>query len=320
MIAARWRLGLSAALMASLTAVLTACGGGGGQIEPFRPTRMLSFGDELSYISPAGQKHSINDFKRAADGSLLSPLAPDCTLQPIWTQSMAAAYGLVLAACNPDNLQVTTAVYAQPGAKVADLRTQIDQHLANGTVGPKDLITVYAGQNDVLEQYARYPATTEQQIRDELASRGRALADQVNRLANANGRILVLTINNLGESPFGQAQKAANTDTDRAALLTRMSESFNSAMRLRLLNDGRLIGLVLSDEAVSQAYRFPSAFSVANVTTAACNVALPDCNVNTLVTDANASTWLFADATRVGPVGHRRLYEAAVARSSNNPF
>jgi outer membrane lipase/esterase len=176
------------------------------------------------------------------------------------------------------------------------------------------------GQNDVLEQYARYPAATEQQIRDELASRGRALADQVNRLANANGRIVVLTINNMGESPFGQAQKSANTDTDRAALLSRMSEAFNTAMRLRLLNDGRLIGLVLSDEAVSQAYRFPSSFGLANVTSAACNVALPACTVDTLVTNANASSWLFADATRLGPSGHRRLSDAAITRAINNPF
>lgn len=320
MIAARWRLGLSAALMASLTAVLTACGGGGGQIEPFKPTRMLSFGDEMSYLTPTGQNYSINDFKRGTDGNLLTPLVADCTARPIWTQSMATQFGLVLAACNPDNKPVTTAVYAQPGAKVADVRTQIDQHLASGTVGPKDLITVYVGQNDVLEQYARFPASTEQQIRDELTARGRALADQVNRLANANGRILVLTVNNLGESPFGQAQKTANTDTDRAALLTRLSETFNTAMRLRLLNDGRLIGLVLSDEAVSQAYRFPSAFGVTNVTTPACNVALPGCTVNTLVTDANAGAWLFADATRLAPVGHGRISNAAITRAINNPF
>lgn len=320
MIAARWRLGLSAALMASLTAVLTACGGGGGQIEPFVPTRMLNFGDEMSYLTPTGQNYSINDFKRGTDGNLLTPLVADCTARQIWTQLMASRYGLVLAACNPDNKPVTTAVYAQPGAKVADVRTQIDQHLASGTVGPKDLITVYVGQNDVLEQYARFPASTEQQIRDELTARGRALADQVNRLANANGRILVLTVNNMGESPFGQAQKAANTDTDRAALLTRLSETFNTAMRLRLLNDGRLIGLVLSDEAVSQAYRFPSVLGVANVTTAACNVALPGCTVNTLVTGANAGTWLFADATRLAPFGHGRLYEVALVRASNNPF
>lgn len=320
MIAARWRLALSATLIASLAAVLTACGGGGGQIEPFKPTRMLSFGDELSHLTPTGQNYSINDFKRGADGNVLTPLVADCAARPIWTQSMATQFGLVLAACNPDAKPVTTAVYAQPGAKVADVRVQIDLHLASGAVGPKDLITVYVGQNDVLEQYARFPAATEQQIRDELTARGRALADQVNRLANANGRVLVLTINNLGESPFGQTQKAANTDTDRAALLTRLSESFNTAMRLRLLNDGRLIGLVLSDEAVSQAYRFPSAFGVANVAAGACTVALPGCTVNTLVTDANAGSWLFADATRVGPAGHARLANAAITRAINNPF
>ncbi len=316
MIAAQWRLAVSATLIA----VLAACGGGGGQIEPFRPTRLLSFGDEASVITPAGLKYSVNDFKRGTDGAITAPETLDCTSRPIWTQSLASQFGLVIANCNPNNATVSSALYAQVGAKVADVRAQIDQHLASGTVGPKDLITILVGQNDILELYRQYPTLSEDQIKAELTTRGQALADQVNRLANANGRILVATTTNPGETPFGLAEKAANTDTDRAALLGRLNESFNIAMRLRLINDGRLIGLVLSDEAITQAVRFPSATGFVNVTAAVCNVPLPNCTANTLVTDGNASTWLWADNLQLGPSGQSRLASAALSRAVNNPF
>jgi hypothetical protein len=40
------------------TALLASCGG--GQVEPFSPTRVLAFGDELSTIEADGRRYSIN--------------------------------------------------------------------------------------------------------------------------------------------------------------------------------------------------------------------------------------------------------------------
>ncbi len=316
--AARWRLGL---LATSLTALLVACGGGGGQVEPFKPTRLLAFGDESSLVLPDGRRYGINDFKRSAtDGTVITPATLDCSAHATWTQTMAANFGLVLAACNPEAKTVTAFQYAANNAKVADIKTQVDQHFASGTVGPKDLITVMAGTNDVVELYQQYPALTEAQIKDQLTVRGRALAAQVNRLANANGRIVVSTIPDVGLTPYGLAQKAANTDTDRAALLSRLTETFNTAMRLDLLNDGRLIGLVLLDESISQVVRFPSLQSLVNVTAGACATAVPDCTTTTLVADANANTWLWADHLRLSPKGQGLLGQLALTRAVNNPF
>lgn len=316
--AARWRLGL---LATSLTALLVACGGGGGQVEPFKPTRLLSFGDESSLVLPDGRRYGISDFKRnATDGTIIAPATLDCAASPMWTQTLANNFGLVMAACNPEAKTVTAFQYATLGAKVADIKTQVDQHLASGTVGPKDLITIMAGSNDVVELYQQYPALTEAQIKDQLTARARSLAAQVNRLANANGRIVVSTIADLGLTPYGLAQKAANTDTDRAALLSRLTQTFNTAMRLDLLNDGRLIGLVLLDESISQVVRFPSLQSLANVTAAACATPLPNCTTSTLVADANANSWLWADAQRLSPRGQALLGQLALTRAVNNPF
>jgi outer membrane lipase/esterase len=316
--AARWRLGL---LATSLTALLVACGGGGGQVEPFAPTRLLSFGDESSLVLPDGRRYSVSDFKRnASDNTVVQPPTVDCAANPIWTQTMATNFGFVMAACNPDAKPVTAFQYATVGAKVADIKTQIDQHLASGTVGPKDLIAVMVGTNDILELYQQYPAQNEAQITAQITSRGRALAAQVNRLANANGRIVVSTVPDVGTTPYGLAQKAAHTDTDRSALLSRLSQTYNSAMRLDLINDGRLIGLVLLDETLNQAIRFPGIQGLVNVNTAACATALPNCTTATLVTDASATTWLWSDSTRLSPRGQSILSQLALTRAVSNPF
>ncbi|MFX8176338.1 hypothetical protein ABTL07_19935, partial [Acinetobacter baumannii] len=73
-----------------------------------------------------------------------------------------------------------------------------------------------------------------------------------NRIANANGRVLVATIFDVGLTPFGQNEKQQQTDIDRAIFLDDLSAAFNTAMRLKLINDGRRIGLVLVDETVQQ--------------------------------------------------------------------
>jgi phospholipase/lecithinase/hemolysin len=177
-----------------------------------------------------------------------------------------------------------------------------------------------AGTNDILELYQQFPAQTEAQITAQLVTRGRALAAQVNRLANANGRIVVSTVPDVGTMPYGLAQKAAHTDTDRSALLSRLTQSYNSAMRLDLINDGRLIGLVLLDETLNQAIRFPGFQGLVNVNTAACATALPNCTTATLVTDASATTWLWSDSTRLSPRGQSILSQLALTRAVSNPF
>eukprot|EP01136_Pigoraptor_vietnamica_P036414 Opistho-1_new@102964 len=99
-------------------------------------------------------------------------------------------------------------------------------------------------------------------------ARGRALGEQVNRIANANGRIILSTLPDLGTTPV--AVEADKLNAGRAALLSKLSDEFNVAMRLAIINDGRLIGLVLLDESIQAIARYPSAFGFANVVAPAC--------------------------------------------------
>lgn len=300
-----------------VAAALAACGGGTSQIDPFAPTRILAFGDESSTLASDGKKYSINGVVEATG-------AFDCKLNPIWVQTLAATFGLVFPQCNPDNTANPQGVmYAAPGAKVADLKARLDTHFATGGgFGPKDLATVLIGANDVFELYGQFPSQSRDTLIAEAKARGRLLGDQINRIANANGRVIISTLPDLGLTPFARAEKATKTDTDRAALITELTNEFNLAMRLTIINDGRLIGLVLLDEATQAIDKFPSAFGYANVTSAACltTVALPNCTTKTLVTDASADTWLWASDRLIGSAGQARLGALAQSRAKTNPF
>lgn len=296
-------------------ALLAACGGGGTTVDPFVPKRMIVFGDEHSLLTPDGKRYAVNAVQ-TVNGVTFA----DCAANPIWIQTVAAGFNIVLAACNNSARPANSLQYAQVGAKVAQVRTQIDQHLASGSVGPTDLITVLAGLHDILELYTQYPALGEPQLLAAAGERGRALAQQVNRLANANGRVLVLTLPNVGNTPFAVIERATRTDTNRAALLRNLSGEFNRQLRLNLIDDGRLIGLVLADELVDAFVEFPSSFGLSNVTQGACAETLPNCTTDTLLPGASATTWLWADNLRFGSSAHTQIGNSALTRAARNPF
>jgi outer membrane lipase/esterase len=316
----RW----SAWTLATASAVfLTACGGG-TEKETFIPTRMVVYGDESSLLDDSanpgnGIKYTINSVISSTDATIA------CAGNSLWVQVLANAYGLVFAGCNATAAPVTAIMHAALGAKVADLPAQTA--LETGYSG-KDLVTVMVGANDVLAQYARYPGVSEDQLAAELEVSGANLAAQVNAIAAAGGKVVISTVLDMGLTPFALAEKAANTDTDRAALLTRLTARFNARLRANLTNDGRYIGLLLTDELVQTLVKFPSTYGYANVTSEAClsTMPLPTCTTYTLqpatdtVAAAGPNGWLWADATRLSPGGHNSLGNLAASRAANNPF
>lgn len=309
--------GLALAAVAA-SALIAGCGGGTSQIEPFAPTRIIAFGDEGSTILQSGKKYTINGLN--ADTKLI-----DCKQNMVWTQALAAEFGMVFPQCNTDFVALPQGLmYATPGDKVADVRDKLDQYLSNDRFGPKDLVTIMVGVNDILELYRQFPAQSRDALINEAKSRGKLLADQANRIANANGRVLIATIYDLGVTPFGINEKNQQTDIDRQIFLNDLTTAFNVQMRLNLLNDGRLIGLVLVDESIQQITSFPSSFSFTNVTQATCrnDVAPQDCTTDTLVTEAVAdpSKWLWAGDVLLSPAGHQYIFSLARGRARNNPF
>lgn len=293
--------------------MLASCGGGTSQQVTFKPDRVIALGDEASVITAAGKKYSVN----ALDAN--DALA--CADQPLWTQIVAGSYGYVFETCNPGgtgNVQAYTR--ATVGAKVADLSAQIDAQIAAGGFTNKDLVTVLVGANDVLALYKQYPQRDEAALTADARAAGDRLAALVNRIVGLGPRVIVSTAPDIGLSPYALAQKAANTDTDRAALISRLVSALNARMRVGIINDGRLLGLVLADEAVQVMVRVPDAFALVNVTGAACTVALPDCTSKTLLGTVTAATALWADDLQLGVPYHSRVGLLAQQRALNNPF
>lgn len=294
-------------------ALMAACGGSTSQQEVFVAGRVLAFGDDASALTPAGNNYSVNGLDAAG--------LADCSVQPIWVQSVAKIYGFVFAECNPTSVAVPQArTFATPGALVDDVASQVEAQVAAGGFRDKDLALVLGGMNDILALYAQYPLRTEASLASDAQARGQRLAAVVNRLVNLGARVIVANLPDMGMSPFARAEKAANTDIDRAALISRLTSAFNDALGVSVLLDGRYVGLVQADLRTQAAQRSPGSFGLTDVSTAVCLQALPNCNTSTLVAGANANQYLWADAKRLGAGGHAMLANSAVERAQRNPF
>lgn len=305
-------LGVLAMLGAAL--LVASCGGGTSQSVTFVPEQYVVFGDDASAIRADGRRYTVNPV------SVLGG-AIDCNTEPLWTQAVAKQFSFVFKECNPDGATVFKAeMRAAAGATADDLKTQIDAQLAAGGFAAKSLATVMVGSNDVLDLYTRYPQQSEEQIAAELRARGERVAAQVNRLVQLGVRVIVSTVPDMGLTPYALQEKAANADTDRAALITRLVAALNGRIRVNILNDGRFVGLVLADEAIQTIVKVPSAFSVTDATTAVCTTKVPDCTSQTLVTSGTSAAWLWADDRHLAYAGQSRLGALAVARAVGNPF
>lgn len=310
----------AAGALLAIAATLVGCGGG-DQISDFRANRLRAFGDESSVINADGRKYTVNALKTGTS-------AVDCLANPIWVQEVARSYGLVFAQCNPTGAAAPSAlILAAAGAKAGDVKTQIDGYLAADRFSDRDIVTVYAGANDVIELYRQFPAQGVDALVAAAEARGLVLAEQVNRIAATGARVIVATVIRQGQTPFGLAEKARSSDRDRAELLTRLSDRFNARMRFGLNNDGRKIALVVLDERISGIVSRPGDLSFVNATQAAClpSAPLPDCTTQTLTTTssgtaADGKTWLWADDQHLSAGGQFRFGEMAVASANNNPF
>ncbi len=292
--------------------MLAACGGGTSQQSIFVPARLLAFGDDASVIMQDGTKYNVN--------GLDASNRIDCALEPLWVQAVAANYGLVFAECNPMAAAPTAIMRAQPGAKVADVQAQVVAQIAAGGFRDKDMATVLAGSNDVLELYAEYPGRSAGDLAAEAGARGAQLARTVNTLVGLGVKVLVSDLPDLGLSPYAIAQKALDTNVDRAALLSQLTTAFNEQLGVNVVLDGRYVGLVQSQLRFQAIARSPGSFGFTNITDPLCTVAIPGCTTATLVAGVLPAQYLWADDTHISPGGEAQLGSLAIARARGNPF
>jgi lysophospholipase L1-like esterase len=290
------------AVLLGCLAWLVACGGGTDQIEPFEPRQVILLGDETTVLTADGKRHGIN-------GLNANSTAIDCGDLGIWSQILVANFGIALDRCNPNNVTARAISRGAPGAKAADIEAQITAQLNAEAPSPKDLFLLMVGLNDVIERFEAGANCGDAELR----SRGQRVAQQVNRLAAADVRTILVTVHDVGLTPYARSR-------NESARLTCLTADFNARVRVDILQDGRFIGLVLADDLTQAMTRVPSAFSLSNVTDAACSAAAPDCTTATLVSGATATSHLWADDRHFGPTAHANIASFAITRARNNPF
>jgi outer membrane lipase/esterase len=316
---------VAARAVAGLVAVaaLASCGGGTYQVKVFVPIRILTFGDESnSLIGPQGLKYSINAISTQTD-------LVDCSASPLWDQILAASYALVYANCNTEAVASPAAFdNSTLNATVDDVSAAVTAFQAGDSFNGNDMVTIWAGVHDVLNDYNENGSGDQPTLLNDMRVAGQNLAGVVNAIAAAGAKVVLLTIPDMGDSPFAFNEQQRG-DFDRQTLLSQMSQAFNNSLRSNIVNDGSKIGLVLVDDFVHNAVRSPGSFSLIanpNVTQGCLVTApLPACNDDTLNTDVasggNAPTiWLWADDTHLGPTAQLQIGNQANSRAHSNPF
>jgi hypothetical protein len=282
-------------------ALLAACGGGTSQIEPFEPRQIILLGDESAVLTADGKSYSIN--------ALTATNTINCSGLPIWTQLLVTSFGMVVDRCNPNTVTARGITRGAPGAKAADIEAQISAQFNAESPTTKDLFLIMVGLNDIIERFEAGANCGDPELR----ARGTRVAEQVNRLAAAGARTIVVTVHDLGLTPYARSR-------NESTRLTCLTADFNARVRVDILQDGRFIGLVLADDLSLSMSRNPASYALNNITDAACAVALPDCTTSTLVSGATTGTHMWADDRRLGPVAHNYIMSFAEARARNNPF
>ena len=321
------RARLVAALAATLVAA--ACGGGGTPTTRFHASRVIAFGDESSLIVDTrhdanGSKYSVNATVSATDQTFV------CGVNAVWSQSIAAFYGLVFPECNPAATAVaapTSRIRAAFGARAADLAAQIDAQQAESPLGPGDMVTVLIGEHDVLAEYQQYPTLSSDQLIANVEAEGAEVGRQVNRITDTGAKVLLSTIMDVGYTPFARAEFLAHADTNRSALLSQLSQRFNASMRATIVNDGRKIGLLLLDELTVQVVNFAGFQGFNNAITGVCDLtkssltppSILDCTQQTFITGGDA-TYFWADDLHMSASAQNIFGSAAITRAQNNPF
>ena len=319
-IAMRAASGLAAACA---LATLASCGGGTYQVTAFVPARILTFGDESSRLEGTqGLKYSIN-------GISDSSLQIDCNVWPIWTQTLATSYGLVYANCNQNASADTSAIdLTTVNGTVDDVVQKVAAFQAGDTFNGNDLVTIWVGMHDVLNEYQANATGDETELLSNMNAQGATLARTVNAIAAAGAKVVLLTIPDMSDTPYAFTESQRG-DFDRLKLLSDMSTQFNLGLRSNIINDGSKIGLVLVDDLVRNATRSPGSFGLIQFDNQSygCldSAPLPTCTRDTLRDDPStgqpaSASFMWADATHLGNVMQANIGTQAEGRAHSNPF
>ncbi len=245
-----------------------------------------------------------------------------------WVQVLASSLGSNLSFggdyCSQDTGNAQS--YAQWGAKVDDVRTQFNNH--RGGLRDGVLVTMLAGQNDIMAAYGTYRTTDQAAGLVLMRTKGAQLGAIINDIVATGARVVYLTVPNMGLAPAAAADPAYARD---------LTKAFNSGyqevggLELTVQTNGHKIVKVdgytqINNIAVSYpataacnpvatAVKAPNGAAVSTLDPAQqARALLLNCASDNLVPGATLLSHLWADDQHLSPVGHNGLAALAVAR------
>jgi outer membrane lipase/esterase len=299
------------ALASAFTLLVAACGS--GTIESrLQPSRIVSFGDSMSFVGTTGNgRYTVND------GTSNN-----------WTLELAARFGLPLSASLATaNARVNSAWPAAAGVTAAStVSQQVDAFLASGAIGANDLLIINAGTADIVAEMSEVTAgaqTSAQMVAD-AGQAGRDLAAQVRRLVDAGAKhVAVSGPYHLGRSPW--AASIAQT-----GLLTEASNKFNEELLVAMVDQGANVLYVDAALLFNLMIGTPEGYDMTNATTAVCTstdagpgIGIGPGSVNSslctpsTVSNSDYNRFMFADPVYVTPQAQRKLGEHAFDKIRN---
>ena len=186
------------------------------------------------------------------------------------------------------------------------LTTQINAYLAanGGHADPNALFTVWGGANDLFFNLAG--ATTQAQF---LSAAGAEVA-LVGKLETAGARyVLVPTLPDVGQTPFGRSQGAAGS-----AGITQLSAGYNATLFGGLTAAGLRVIPIDVFHFLREITAAPATYGFTNVTSPACGAAPSlGCSPANFVDPSAAETYAYADDVHPTTASHRLLSQYVIS-------
>lgn len=303
---------------------------------PTTPTTSLGAG----YVLDDVNEPNIVTFIQTGAGTVGGAATPQmkrtveagysCASNSIWTQVIAHSFGKGYKRACPLEGNGNAETYAVYGAKVAGLTAQVTAASQQGELRDGTLVTIMAGQNDILELYnvVKADSTKKDDAIVDLKARAQAMASTIVGIINTGANVVLALTPDLGQSPLG-------VTSGDAAMLTRLTEAFNNALYLRtwpggggnlaLVNTlqtiyglvGVVHGVALCDPAKTMR---PDGTLVSAVSQGADGLSpLKYCTNSTsnFVTNGSLSTYMWADDTHFSTLGHVQIGNAGRSRAAN---
>ncbi len=292
--------------VAACALVLLAACGSSSKFEEFIPTRIVSVGDQLSYLGNSALTPAFSD------RFTINNTATDTGVNN-WVLQLAASYGLSTNLTTAD-----PAVVARTDA-TANRVSDLAGRLTGFTSRSGDMLVVNGGVADIIalaDAVADTPASTAQALAD-IAAAGANLQSFLTSQQNSFKHILVLNAYDMRSSPYASSKTLSTYNGGFSQFLHDMTRAFNNGL---IRNAGTFpagSGIRLFDLETlflnANLYNFGITAAGMTSTTSTCPSFTTEairkaCTTTTAAASrSDYASYLFADTKFPSPVAHQLL-------------